>query len=262
MQDNKMFSNKYKEFRQTLRLGFQLAKYSFKLRNEGSYLGILWYLLNPAILFSILLLIFSSRLGTGIPFYPVYLLMGIVMFNFFQNATVDSTNLVQDYGGVIKSLNFNKASLVISNTLRTLFSHSFEVLLFVVIMIIFNASFINIFWYFPVLIFFSIFILGFSFMLSSLSVFFVDLKNIWTFIVRIVWFATPVFYSVNSNTTLFYLNLFNPLYYFITISRDLVIYSRIPAPWMVVVMIFYSLLFLAAGLFIFNKLKSKFGELI
>ena len=72
-----------------IELSFALAKAQFKLRNEGSYLGIFWYILNPIFIFSLLLLIFSTRVGQGIPHYPLYLLLGIIMFNFFQTATIE-----------------------------------------------------------------------------------------------------------------------------------------------------------------------------
>ena len=52
------------------------------------------------------------------------------------------------------------------------------------------------------------------------------------------------------------------MYYFITVSRDIIIYSRIPEMWVVLGMMIYSFLFLIAGMFIFNKLKYKFAELI
>src|SRR4030042_3140482 len=95
------------KLRHFLDLSLEIAKSSFKLRNEGSYLGIFWYLLNPLLLFLLLLLVFSDRLGNSIPSYPLYLLLGIVIFNFFQQATTESTKIiVRDYGELIKSINF------------------------------------------------------------------------------------------------------------------------------------------------------------
>src|SRR3989344_1389723 len=95
-------------------LSFGLAKTEFKLRNEGSYLGILWYLLNPILTFGILYLIFADRLGNNIAAYPAYLLLGIIMFNVFQSATVEATkSILKEYHYLIKSIQFPRESLVL-----------------------------------------------------------------------------------------------------------------------------------------------------
>jgi len=245
------------------RLSFALAKTQFKLKNEGSYLGIFWYLLNPLLMFILLLLIFSDRLGSQIHFYPLYLLLGIIMFNFFQQATTESTKAIMgSYSPIIKSINFPKESLIISTILKNIYSHIFEIILFVILSLILGAPLTGLIFYPLILIFFCVFIFGCCLIFSALTVYFVDLDNIWNFLVRVIWFATPIFYDIGGQTKLFYLNLFNPVYYYITITRDLVIYTKIPELWLVIGAATYSLLFLVLGLLIFNRLKNKFAELI
>ncbi len=249
--------------RHFLELSFQIAKSSFKLRNEGSYLGIFWYLLNPLLLFLLLFLVFSDRLGNSIPSYPLYLLLGIIIFNLFQQSTTESTRIIiRDYDELIKSINFPREALVLGITLKCVFSHIFEFILFLVFMIIFQNSFAGVIFYPVILILFFIFIFGISLTLSSLTVYFIDLDNIWNFFVRLLWFATPIFYAIGGQSKLFIANLFNPIYYFITISREMVIYSNMPELWIVLGAVFYSLLSLLIGIFIFNKLKNKFAEML
>ncbi len=249
--------------KQVFGLSFQLAKAGFKLRNEGSYLGILWYLLNPLLLFLLLLLVFSDRLGNNIPNYPIYLLLGIIIFNFFQNSTAESAKIItRDYGGIIKSINFPRESLIGSLVLKNLFSHLFEIILLIVFILIFKSSLAGLVFYPIILLFFCMFIFGACLILSSLTVYLVDLENIWFFGSRLIWLGTPIFYVIGGQTRLFYINLLNPLYYFITIAREIIIHSRIPELWMIFGAIGYSLLFLLAGMIIFNKLKVKFAEMI
>ncbi len=244
-----------------LGLSLSLARAGFKLRNEGSYLGTFWYLLNPLLMFGLLLLIFSNRLGNNISNYPLYLLLGIIMFNFFKQITVESTRIiVREYDGTIKSINFPREAIVAGVVLKNIFSHLFEILLIIILLLIFKISLIGIIFYVLILVFFCFFVFGFSLILSSLTVYFVDLDNIWNFVVRLLWFGTPIFYAIEGQARLFYLNLFNPLYYFITIARDLIIYLKVPELWMILVAIGYSFLFLFLGLIIFNKLKIKFAE--
>ena len=241
----------------------QLAKAGFKLRNEGSYLGIFWYLLNPLLMFGLLLLIFADRLGSNIPSYPLYLLLGIIMFNFFQQATIESTKVItQEYSGVIKSIDFSRESLVGSIVLKTFFSHLFEIILLVVFVLIFRGSLVGLIFYPVIIIVFCFFVFGVCLIFASLTVYFVDLENIWVFVSKLIWLGTPIFYEIGGQTRLFYINLLNPMYYFITIAREIIIYTKIPELWMIFGAIGYSLLFLLIGLLIFNKLKIKFAEMI
>lgn len=253
----------WQKLKSFLGLSLQLAKAGFKLRNEGSYLGILWYLLNPLLLFILLFLIFSDRLGVGIPSYPLYLLLGIIIFNFFQKATTESTKtIIKDYRGIIKSINFPRESLIGGIVLKTLFSHLFEIILFIIFLLIFGGSLIGLLFYPLILLIFCFFVFGSSLILASLTVYFIDLENIWFFVSKLIWLGTPIFYAIGGQTRLFYLNLLNPLYYFITIAREIIIYSRIPELWMIAGALGYCLLFLIIGLLIFNLLKIKFAEMI
>jgi ABC-type polysaccharide/polyol phosphate export permease len=253
--------NWYK-FKKTFGLSFQLAKAEFKLRNEDSYLGILWYLLNPLLMFGLLFLIFFDRLGHNIPHYALYLLIGIIMFNFFQKTTIEATKTIWDNRFVIKSINFPRESLIAAIVLKFLFSHLFELILLILLLVILNFSLIGLVSYLGILIFFFLFIFGTGLILSALTVYFNDLKNIWFFASTLIWFGTPIFYAIEGQGRLFYLNLFNPMYYFITIARDLIISNEIPELWLISGAASYSLLFIIIGLVIFNMLKIKFAEMI
>ena len=244
-------------------LSLAIAKAGLKLRNEGSYLGVLWYLLNPLLMFTLLLLIFSDRLGGGIPSYPLYLLLGIIIFNFFQQTTREATRLIiRDFRGVLRSINFSREALIGSIVLKGLFSHLFEVILFIAFLLIFRHSLIGMLAYPIILFFLYIFVFGCCLILSALTVYFVDLKNIWVFASTLIWLGTPIFYAIGGQTRLFYFNLLNPLYYFITIARELIIYNKLPELWMLAGGACYSLLFLIIGLLIFGKLKIKFAEMV
>jgi ABC-type polysaccharide/polyol phosphate export permease len=213
-------------------------------------------------MFSLLLLIFGDRLGGNILHYPLYLLLGIIMFNFFSATTKESTMVIIQYGGLIKSINSPRESLVFSIILRSLFSHFFEIIVFFTILFLSHGSFVGIFYYLMLLIPFTIFIYGFSLLLSSLTVYFVDLNNIWDFLSMVLWFCTPIFYAIENQTRLFYLNLLNPLYYFLTAARDLTIYHKIPPTWMIFGMFGMSIFMFTIGLLVFKRLSKKFAELI
>jgi len=256
-----LFCNIMSSLKSILSLSFQLAKAKFKLRNEGSYLGILWYLLNPLLTFLLLFFIFSSSTGQGIENYSLYLLLGIIVFNFFQQTSVEATQtILKEYGHLIKSIKFKQEALVYSNVIKFLFSHLFEILVLVLFLVYFSIPVYNILLYLPILLLLCVFIAGFSLLLSALTVYFIDLDNIWNFASRLLFFATPIFYSLNKGTSLFYLNLFNPIYYFIDASRNLVFYGRLPEWFILVGCIFWPAIFFIVGIMVFNKLKKNFAE--
>lgn len=252
----------WQETRYTFNLSLSLAKADFKLKNEGSYLGIIWYLLNPILTFTLLFLVFNDRLGQNISNYPLYLLFGIIMFNFFQNCTYESVRIIRESRWIIKSINFPIESLILGIILKNLFSHLFELIVAVAVILFLDANAAGIIFYFIILLFFMVFVFGASLILSSLTVYFNDIENVWSFGVRLLWLGTPIFYAIEGQTNLFYANLLNPMYYFITIARDIIIYSRTPDAWLLLAGIFYSLLVMSLGLFLFRKLKTKLAEKI
>lgn len=247
---------------QTIRLSISLAKAGFKLRNEGSYLGILWYLINPLLLFSLLLGVFSDRLGRNIDNYPLYLLLGIIMFNFFQQVTKDAIKAVQGNNILIKSINFPRDALVGSSVIKFLLSHSFEVVVFASVMIVFGVPLSGIIFYPIIMMLFSIFVYGISLGLFSIAFYFADLENIWVFVARLLWFATPIFYAIGGQQRLLIINLLNPIYYFITIARGIILYRQKPEMWVLMGMLFFTLLSITTGQLLFTKMKGKFAEMI
>lgn len=247
---------------QTLRLMIAFALIGFKLRNEGSYLGLLWYLLNPILTFLLLLLIFQKPLGNSIPNYPLYLLMGVMMFNFFQLVTTESTKVVNNYRGVIRSIYFPREVLIGQLVFKTFLSHMFEMLLYVFLMIFFQIPLWGLLYYPFILLFLSLFTLGVSFALCALTVYISDLENVWSFASRLLWFATPIFYTAQEIPGISVLNMLNPMYYFITIARDTIIYQHSPEPFLILGMVGYSITSLLFGLWIFTHLKAKFAEMI
>lgn len=249
-------------FKDKLRLSFYLAKIEFKLKNEGTFLGVFWYILGPLLTFLLLLGIFTDRLGSEIPYYPLYLLLGLILFDYFAKISSESVMIIRQNKGIIKSINFPKESLVGALVIKVFFAHIFEILVFILFLLFFEVPIKTLLFY-PVIIFFlSVFSFGCGLILSSLGAYFFDLSHIWGFLSRSIWLATPIFYEFGGQTRLFYLNLFNPMYYFISISRDLMIYSRFPPLWMIFGVLIYSLLSLIIGIFLFNKLSNRSAELI
>ena len=250
------------KLRSIIGLGYQLAKANFKLKNEGSFLGIFWYLLEPFLLFLVILLIRDVFSFGTIDNYPLYLLLGLIMFNFFTGVTSKATTLVSGNTNFIKSVKLNHESLVVSRVAEGMFTHFFEFVLFVGFMVYFGANLVWVLFYPIIFVFFVFFTLGLSFILATVGVFVNDLNNVWRVIMRILFFATPLFYILEPGSFIYKFNLINPLFYFISIARDFIIYNEFSSYWMMSISSAISCFMLVFGVIIFDKYKDRFAEFV
>ena len=252
-----------KKYKGILSLSYSLAKANFKVRNEASYLGILWYLLNPLSFFLIILYL-RGVLSTAaaIAYYPVYLMVGLIMMNFFNQAVGASVDLIRNNAGFIKSIKIPYEVFVLSTLFQSMFSHLFELSLVAILFIFFHLSLIGLLWYIIVFIFYALFTLGLCFMFSTIGLYFSDFGNIWSIASQLLFFITPVFYVVNPGNYIYSGNLFNPLFYFMTSVRDVAIYSTMPSLHMIVAMLLLSFGSMVIGVSIFTKCKGRFAEFI
>jgi len=251
----------YRKTKKSFELSWFLATAGFKLKNEGSYLGILWYLLAPLLLFIIMLFVkgaaFSHKI---IDFYPMYLLFGVVINNFFSSIIGASINSMSGNAGFIKSMKIEYEPFIFSNILQNIFSHMFEVAVIAGFMIFYHISLFGLVYYFIIMFFFLIFLTGVSFLFSTIGAFISDFSNVWKFASQLLFFITPIFYAISPGDPNYFVNLFNPLFYFLTIFRQVVVYEKMPELWMVFVALGLSFGFLIIGFLVFQMFKKKFAE--
>lgn len=251
------------KLKEIVRLGLSLSAADFKLRNEGSYLGIFWYLLNPLLLFLIMLFVRGAAFSkVAVEHYPVYLIFGLVMYNFFNRFIKSSTDLVRRNGALLKTIRFDSKTLVVSELFQMTWSHSFEVVLIAAFMLWFGASPLGLLWYPLVFIFFAMFLVGASFLIATLGVYVYDLGNVWDAVSSLVFFVTPTFYALDASSALHAVNLTNPLYYYLSIARDLAIYGTSPGLPMLTIASSMSVASLGIGLAVFNSQRRKFAEFV
>lgn len=245
-----------------LGLSFQIAKAEFKLKNEGSRLGYLWYILDPLATFLIFILIrFAVKIGDS-PDYGIYLILGIVIFNFFKKTSISSTRSILRNDSFIKTRKVRKEVFVLSDVMSGIIAHMFEILILLVFFVIYQIPIYKILFYIALFLPYLLFTIGTSFILATISVFIVDINNIWNIFCRLLWFATPVFYNLKPGQLIYTLNMYNPLYHIITMTRNFMLYDKLPSILSITGIVALSILIFFLGLFVFNKYKNKFVELI
>lgn len=176
----------------------QLVKTDFKIRYQNSALGYLWTLLRPLFVFVILYVVFVKILKTGgdIPHFGVYLLLGIVIWNYFVEVTNGSVGAIVSKGDLMRKVNFPRYVIVLAGSFAALINLIFNLLVVVFFMFLAKTEISPYVVFFPLLIAeLFIFSLAVGFLLSALYVKFRDIGFIWDVVIQGAFFAVPIMYA-------------------------------------------------------------------
>lgn len=214
----------------------ELVRTDFKLRYQGSVLGYAWSLLRPLLLFLILYIVFVKflRLGASIPHYPVYLLLGIVIWNFFLEMTSQSLGSIVGRGDLIRKIKIPRWMIVFSSSISALINFILNLLVVAVFIILNHVDFSAGVLLLP-LIFLEVYLfaLGCSLFLSAMFVKLRDINYVWEVILQAGFYLTPILYplSLIPNLTLQKVILLNPMAQTIQDARYVAITKQTATPY-------------------------------
>lgn len=186
--------------RRLLRLTWTLAITDFKLRFFGSALGYLWSLMQPLMLFGVLYVVFSQMLkfNGSEKFYPVALLAGIVMFNFVAEATTGSVRALVMRESLVRKIEFPRLAVPFAQVLTATLNFSLNLIPVFVFLIAAGGeprwSWFELPFLLVVLI---IWVTGIAMILSALFVRYRDVEPIWSVVLQVLFYATPIFYTLS-----------------------------------------------------------------
>lgn len=172
----------------------------FKLRYKGSVLGYVWTLLRPLALFVILYVVFVYflQVGKGIPHFPVYLLLGIVLWNYFVEVTINGVTSIVGKGDLLRKLAFPRYVIVVAGSLSALINLGLNLLVVAVFMAFDNVPVtLETLLVIPFIMELFIFAISVAFILSALYVRFRDINYIWEVVLQAGFYATPILYSMS-----------------------------------------------------------------
>jgi ABC-2 type transport system permease protein len=176
----------------------ELVASEFKLRYQGSILGYIWSLLKPLMMFGVLYVVFTHlvKLGTSVPYYASYLFLGLVLWQFFVEATVGGMNAITGRGDMVRKVNVPKYIIVISTTLSAFVNFCLNLVVVIIFMLIQQVPFRETILLSPI-IFGELIVLclAISFLTSALFVKFRDLGHIWDVILQVLFYSTPIIYD-------------------------------------------------------------------
>ena len=246
----------------------QLTITDFKLRYSGSYLGYLWSILKPLAIFAVLYIVFAKmlRFGADIANYPTYLLIGILLWSFFAEVTINGLQSIVSRSHLVKKIYFPRIIIVLVSSFSALINLFFNFLTLAAFMIYFRVDVLH--WQtllVPVYILeLWLFGFGLSLILSTLYVRFRDCSYIWEIGLQIWFYLTPIIYPISMVAVNYqeYI-LLNPLAQIISDFRHIFISFATPNnffypyPQIVMVMVIFLI-----GLFIFQNSEKSFAEKI
>ncbi len=187
--------------RRLWQLSWLLAVTEFKLRFFGSVLGYLWQLMRPLLLFGVLYVVFSVffEAGTNVPYFAVSLLLGIVLFHFFAEATGGSVRSLVERENLVRKIEFPRLAVPMSRVLTALLNLSLNLIPVMVFLLIAGGrprwSWLEM----PfVLGFLVLFTLGVAMAVSSLYVQYRDVDPIWDVFTQIIFYASPILYTLQT----------------------------------------------------------------
>ena len=212
--------------RKYLNLLREIAFAQFKLKDQSTFFGFLWGLLNPLVMLIILFSLFSTRLGKGIDHYPIYLLIGVIQYTHFSNCTSRSLTVLHSMQKLTSDTIFPKELLVIGSVM----SNTIEFVLSMGLCILIAAfTGINISWAvvtLPLVLVLQLILVSWvSLILSCLYIFVRDINNIYQVFLRVLIFITPIFYHTSflGDGAAKYIIYLNPLAQLINFSRSIII---------------------------------------
>ena len=254
----------------------ELVVTEFKLRYQGSALGYMWSLVRPLFLFGILLFVFGFilKITSNIEHYPVYLLLGIVLWSFFVEATNNGLQSIVSRGDLIRKINFPKYIIVISGTISALINLGISLIVVLIFILASGVQLHPIALLFPLIIVeLYVFALALAFFLAALYVKYRDITYIWELGLQAAFYATPILYPVSyvtgKSALLAKLLLLNPVaqmiqdarYVLITPQTDTMI--KLAHNWFAVAFPFALVVCIGiAAEYYFRKSSKNFAEIV
>ncbi len=239
-----------------------LVKKDLRTRYKGSVLGFLWTFVNPLLQLVVYTLVFSVIMKSDIPNYYIHLFVALVPWIFFSSALVSSSASIISGKDLIKKIYFPRIIMPIS-VVNGAFMNMLFTLIVVFAALIFSgigiSKYIIIL---PIIIILEyLLVLGLSFIVSALNVYFRDLEHILGILTMAWMYATPVLYSIDMVPERFQpLFKLNPMTPIIAAFRSILYFKRMPDFSNMGMIFVWSICFIIGGYFIFQKLQKNFAE--
>ena len=238
----------------------EIVKKNFSAKYKDSVLGVLWSVLRPLLTMVILTIVFSTLFIGRVENFPVYLLSGRCIYDFFNGAVGVSMMAIKGNAGILRLTSTKKYLFILAGVISEFINFFISLLLLLVIMIITSNPFYFTIMPFSIIPIISVIMLvtGLSFLFLIVCVYYSDIRHLWSAISLIIMYSSAIFYPMDIIPEPFrqYMIL-NPLYWIIEQFRDFFAYGVIPDNLNIINSLLLSLIILLFGIIIYKKYEGN-----
>ena len=237
-----------------------LVKGDFRIKYQASILGFLWSFLNPLLTMFVYLLVFSTIFKNNIENFPLYLITGIVLFNFYSESTNQGLISIVSNRALITKVYMPKYIYPLAKVLSSAVNLMISFIPMFLVMIVTGVPIHRSMLLLPlVLLFLVLFSAGMSMILATMNVFFRDTEFLWGILIMVWNFLTPIFYPESiipaSFRTVYHLN---PLYQIVYFMRSITIGGVSPTPITYLYCFIASFVPFVLGVFVMKRKQDQF----
>jgi lipopolysaccharide transport system permease protein len=241
---------------------FNFAITDLKIRYKNSVLGVLWSILEPLLMLAVLFFVFSTMFKNEIDYFPIYLLSGLITYNFFKNGTSIALSSLSNRSALITQIYFPRSIPAISSVFTASIMLIVELTVLGVFMVYFQFTpSLTILYLIPIYMLAFILVLGVSLALSVLNVKFRDIQFIWGIILHAGFFLTPIFYRFDflPESVQNVLQL-SPVVQIVEMVHHVALYGTLPSLNSILYSVGSIFAILGIGYLIFRKYQSRIVE--
>lgn len=239
----------------------ELAIADFRLKYHDSVLGYFWSMLNPLALFLVYHFVFSYLFVVQVPKFTLYLLSGIVFWNFFADATLSGMNALDAKSELTKKIAFPRSLIIVSSTVTAFFSFFINTILLCLVVVLFDHAAISQVLVLLPFIFLVVLALGVSFLLAILYVHFRDTMQIWNVTLSVGFWLTPVVYNaLLAPEPLKNVALLNPIGRILVMLRGYLVFEDWPSFIFILTTALFAIVIFVAGYMIFQRGQHRIPE--
>ena len=235
-------------------------------RYKGSVLGVLWTFLNPLLQVFVYYIVFPYLMrGAAIPNYLVYLITGLIPWTFFLTTVSQGTTAIKANAGILKKVYFPREILLLSQVCSGWVNFMISCIIILIFCLIFGVGISVQLIAVPLIsLIEGLLILGIIFILSAVNVYVQDTEYIVQFILNMLFYGTPVLYSLSqfsgANQTLYSLIAYNPVTVLIDAYRDCFLYHVWPDWFALGLVGLLSIAVIFIGRVVFHRPEKGFAE--
>ena len=229
---------------------------------KNSVLGILWSFLNPLLQIAVYAIVFPLIMKSNLPNYTVFLCCGLIPWNFFSAAISRTSFTMVENGNLIKKVYFPREILPISVVTSEAINFIISTIIILAFVFGYGMGLSKFLIFYPlVLLVQYVLLIGISFIVSSVTVYFRDLQHFIGIALQLLFYATPIVYAPNTIPENFqWILKFNPMTYVINGYRDIFYYKQMPDLSSMAIVLVIGIIVCLLGYFIFSKLQRRFAE--